>query len=299
VSFGPKNGASTKLSMNARNAYCSFCRKSYTDVGPLVEGPDNVYICAACTELCQSIIEQERRRRDPSPPSAKPTAVRAKLDQVVRSHEEVKQALVQATCRSDGMRPVLLIGPSRSTNIFLARAIAHALEVPFAAGDLSGFVKSKDGSEDAFPLLYSLLYACDFDVEAAQHGVVYLEGVDQPKTQEASLHLWEGRVSERVTRLGLDLRGVFFVCGGAFDGLDEAIVRAGRHREQPLTADALVAAGVSQPWVRHLAAIARAAPLDDEALTGIMAWIDFSRVERGLAAALAQAQMKQGREQGA
>jgi ATP-dependent protease Clp ATPase subunit len=128
------------------------------------------------------------------------------------------------------------------------------------------------------PLLFSLLRAGDFDVEAAQHGVVYIGGVDRPEAQEASLRVWQGHVCEPLGRLQFDIRGVLFVCGGTFAALDDDIARSGRHPEQPVPAEVLVAAGAHPEWVRHLAAIARAAPLDEGTLTRMVAWIDFSRV---------------------
>lgn len=127
--------------MKPRNAYCSFCRKSYTDVGPLVEGPDRVYICAECIALCQSIVVQERRRRAPPPLPVGPPQVRAKLDQLVSGQHEAKEILAHAfASRSEGSGKVLLLGSSRGAKIFIASALAHALEVPFVPGDSSGEV---------------------------------------------------------------------------------------------------------------------------------------------------------------
>src|SRR5947209_5548549 len=119
--------------MKHRNAFCSFCRKSYLEAGPLVEGPGEVYICGECIELSQSIIEQEQRRRRPAPKPVPPEAVRTKLDQLVNGQVEAKEALMHAVAsRSEGRGKILLLGPS-STKILLARALAHALNVPFAA----------------------------------------------------------------------------------------------------------------------------------------------------------------------
>ncbi len=274
----------TKKPSPKRNAFCSFCRKSYNEVGPLVEGPSEVYICGECVELCQAIIIQERRRRSPPAPPIGPALLRKKLDQLVSGQDEAKQALVQAASLPEGRRTILLLGPSRSAKNFLARALAHALEVPFATGALRS-LKTKHGSEVASPLLLSLLHASDFDLEAAQHGVVYLDGVDQPEVQEASLQAWQQQVVELAGQLRFDIRGVVFVCGGTFAELDEAVARSGRHLEQPVTTEALVAAGAGPQWVRHLAAIARAQPLDEETLTRMAAWIDFTRVDRELESA--------------
>ena len=266
--------------MKPRNAFCSFCRRRYTDVGPLVEGPDHVYICGECIELSQSIVEQELRRRAPPPPPVGPAQVRAKLDQLVIGQDEAKESLAHAVAsRAEGRGKVLLLGSSRSAKVFLAGALAHALEAPFVAGDSSGLVKCKVGSADVLPLLYNLFRASGFDVEAAQRGVVYVDGVDTHEAQAACVQLWREHVVEAVSLLPFDIRHVLFVCGGTFAGLDEAIAVSGRHPEQPVTRSALAASGAQPEWVNHLAAIARAAPLDEETLTRLMAWVDFSRAE--------------------
>jgi ATP-dependent Clp protease ATP-binding subunit ClpX len=265
--------------MKPRNAYCSFCRKSYLEVGPLVEGPGNVYICGECIELSQSIIDQERRRRTPAAQPVGPEAVRAKLDQLVNGQVEAKQALMRGVvAQYEGRGKILLLGPSSSAKSFLARALAHSLEVPFAAGDSSGLVSTLYQSMEVLPLLYNLLNACDFNVEAARHGVVYLDGIDRPPAQETLSHLWQGQVVEPLAGIPLDIQGVLFVCGGTFAGLDEAISRSGRHPEQPIAGDALVTAGARPEWVRQLAAIARAAPLDEETLNRMAMCVDFDRV---------------------
>jgi len=96
--------------MKPRNAYCSFCRKSHTDVGPLVEGPGEVYICGECVSLCQSIIDQEKRRRDVAP-AVTGQSVRRTLDKPVSGQEYLKSLLTEAAFRrSEGNRPVMLIG---------------------------------------------------------------------------------------------------------------------------------------------------------------------------------------------
>src|SRR4051812_42379991 len=101
--------------MKPRDALCSFCRKSYRDVGPLVEGPGNVYICGECAELCRSIVDLERRRRADSRSPAESSTLRERLDRLVPGQDEAKQALVLAAARrSEARGRVLLTGPQRS-----------------------------------------------------------------------------------------------------------------------------------------------------------------------------------------
>src|SRR5688572_20871468 len=124
--------ADTTASRRPRNAYCSFCRKGYQSVGPLVEGPDDVYICGGCVELCQSIIEQEKRRRGSSPLAQRTEDLRPRLDALITGHTAVKDALVAVTkasyqprqTASQEQRLILLTSPSRSSRLFWARALA-------------------------------------------------------------------------------------------------------------------------------------------------------------------------------
>src|SRR5262245_34851977 len=156
-----------------RNAACSYCRKSYRDAGPLVEGPDEVYICGECVELCQSILDQERRRRSRpvAPPSPFAEAVRETMETLLAGAKEAREALVQAAInhyeRPGRPSAVLLIGPARSSRVLLVLALVHALGVPGYIGD------AVEG------LLDGLLHAADFDIEAAQRGIVYIDGVDR------------------------------------------------------------------------------------------------------------------------
>jgi ATP-dependent Clp protease ATP-binding subunit ClpX len=274
--------------MKYRNAFCSFCRKSYRDVGPLVEGPGDVYICGECIELCQSIIDQEKRRRNPGRTSAiGPETVRATLDGVVSGQEEAKAALaLWASLRDEGTGPALLLGPGRSSKLLLTRALAHALDVPFAAGDARGLVPNPSGSGVVLPLLYELLSASHFDLGAAQRGVVYVGGVEGQEAQEGLLRLWEGNAvevvrgkpGEVVSGLHLDVRRILFVCGGTFPRLDAAVARLGRQEEQPVSSEALVADGVRPDFAARLRAIARVDPLDDASVAHLIAGVDFRRL---------------------
>jgi ATP-dependent Clp protease ATP-binding subunit ClpX len=284
--------------MGNRNAYCSFCRKSYQDVGPLVEGPGEVYICGECIELCQSIIDQEKRRRSRSAgriaPMPTPEAIRGKLDQRVTGQDVAKGLLVLAALHRGGVsgqgpqNPVLLIGPAHSSKVFLARALAHALEAPFAEGDSQALVRS--GSEPVAPLLFWLLAASDFDAEAAQRGVVYVDGIDQRATQDRLLQLWEGAESHTADRVPyIDVARLLFICGGAFAGLDQNVARLGRHPEQPVTGEILEAFGMAPELARRFRAIARVEPFDEETLVHLVPLVDLDRMIAGSANASTKA----------
>ncbi len=165
-------------SSSKKNAFCSFCRKSYRDVGPLVEGPGDVYICGECIELCQSILDQEQRRRGPSKslfseiPS--PRKIVEHLDEYVIGQGSAKRVLAVAvhnhykrlTSEWEGGSDVeieksniLLAGPTGSGKTLLARSLARMLNVPFAIGDATTLTEAGYVGEDVENLL-SEIAAC-------------------------------------------------------------------------------------------------------------------------------------------
>src|SRR5262249_27647011 len=194
-----------------RNAYCSFCRKGYLDVGPLVEGPGDVYICGECIELCQSIIDQEKRRRqggnaDTSTVDAR--QIRQTLDRLVDGQEVAKETLVDAGIgRHDKSRRVLLFGPSRASRLLLSKALADALKVPFVAGG-SG-------------IFHRLFAASDFNVDSFQNGVVYVEGVRSEEAQQALSEIWLQDCWKPASGVELNVRSVLFICGDTFAALEQ------------------------------------------------------------------------------
>ncbi len=180
-----------------KNAFCSFCRKSYRDVGPLVEGPGDVYICGECIELCQSILDQETKRRGPSKKLFNeiptPRDIVNHLDQYVIGQTSTKRTLAVAVhnhykrLTSDWQGSeveieksnILLCGPTGSGKTLLARTLAKMLNVPFAIGDATTLTEAGYVGEDVENLLLKLLHAADFDLESAQRGILYIDEIDK------------------------------------------------------------------------------------------------------------------------
>ena len=193
VVSGRRGGAST----TKKNAFCSFCRKSYRDVGPLVEGPGDVYICGECIELCQSILDQETKRRGPAKKLFNdiptPRDIVGHLDQYVIGQSSTKRTLAVAVhnhykrLTSDWQGSdveieksnILLCGPTGSGKTLLARTLAKMLNVPFAIGDATTLTEAGYVGEDVENLLLKLLHAADFDLESAQRGILYIDEIDK------------------------------------------------------------------------------------------------------------------------
>jgi ATP-dependent Clp protease ATP-binding subunit ClpX len=186
-----------RSSTTKKNAFCSFCRKSYRDVGPLVEGPGDVYICGECIDLCQSILEQEQRRRGSTKKLftkiPTPRELVGQLDEYVIGQSAAKKVLAVAVHNhykrlsmdwegSDvemEKSNILLIGPTGCGKTLLAKTLARVLNVPFAIGDATTLTEAGYVGEDVENLLLKLLHAADFDIETAQRGVVYIDEIDK------------------------------------------------------------------------------------------------------------------------